>query len=202
MHRVSSARRVTLAQTFVLAALAIGLIVLVSFWFFLEDSRASILAYSERLRLSAAQQVELRVARALGTAQDALSNVVRGVRSGAVRPDDLDGLEVTLFSELQNSPRLAEVTFTRADVLGYDDQGDARLEPQGRFQISTFRRTDGGIVTRLTREAPGGFTVRTRERAPGGAFDSGPFVPVGPGIDPTAHATFSVPIEQANTGNV
>ncbi|HEY1536502.1 MAG TPA: hypothetical protein VGF76_20920, partial [Polyangiaceae bacterium] len=136
----------TLAQTFGLAALAIALIVSVSFWFFLEDSRASILAYSERLRLNAAQQVELRVAQALGTAQDALSNVVRGVRSGAVRPDDLNSLEATLFSELQNSPRLAEVTFTRANVLGYDDQGDARLEAQGRFQMSAFRREDGGIV--------------------------------------------------------
>ena len=202
MRRVISARRVTLAQTFVLAALAIGLIVLVSFWFFLQDSRASILAYSERLRLSAAQQVELRVARALGTAQDALGNVVRSVRSGAVRADDLDGLEVKLFTELQDSPRLAEVTFTRADVLGYDDRGDARLDAHGRFQISAFRRADGGIVTRLTREAAGGFAAQTRERAPGGAFDSVPFAAGGSGIDPTAHATFSVPIAQANTGNV
>ncbi len=201
MRRVTSARRVTLAQTFVLAALAIALIVLVSFWFFLQDSRAAILAYSERLRLSAAQQVELRVARALGTAQDALSNVVRGMRSGAVHPDDLDGLEATLFSELQNSPHLAEVTFTRADVLGYNDQGDARLGAQGRFQMSAFRRADGGIVTRLTRQEARGFAVQSRERALGGAFDSVPFVPAGPGIDPTEHATFSVPIARANTGN-
>ncbi|HEX3854047.1 MAG TPA: adenylate/guanylate cyclase domain-containing protein [Polyangiaceae bacterium] len=199
---MTSARRVTLAQTFVLAALAIGLIVVVSFWFFLQDSRASILAYSERLRQSAAKQVELRVARALGTAQDALGNVVRSVRSGAVRPDDLDGLEVKLFTELQDSPRLAEVTFTRADVLGYDGRGEARLDPQGRFQISAYRRADGGIVTRLTRQAGGGFAVQSRERAPNGAFDSAPFAAVGPGIDPTEHATFSVPIAQANTGNV
>ena len=159
MRRVTSARRVTLAQTFVLAALAIGLIVVVSFWFFLRDSRASILAYSERLRVSAAQQVELRVARALGTAQDALSNVVRSVRSGAVRPDDLDGLEVKLFTELQDSPRLAEVTFTRANVLGYDDQGDARI----RTRRGASRSLPFGTCGRRDRDAahaPSGRRIR------------------------------------------
>ena len=39
----------------------------------------------------------------------------------------------------------------------------------------------------------------SRERTLGGAFDSVPFLPVGPGVDPTEQATFSVPIAQANT---
>ncbi len=192
----------TLAQTFVLAALAIGLTVGVSFWFFLQDSRASILAYSERLRSSAAQRVELNVARALGAASDALADGVRGIHSGAVRPDDLDALEVKLFSELSDSPRLAEITFTRANVLGYDDQGEARLDPSGRFQISAVRRPDGGIVTRLTRQASAGFAVQARERAPGGSFASTPLAARGQGIDPTEAPTFTVPMAQENSQKV
>jgi adenylate cyclase len=191
---------VTLAQTFVLAALTIAAIVLVAFWLFLRDSRASVLAYSERLRQNAAQRVELSVARALGTAQDALGNAVRAVRSGAVRPDDLDALEVKLFTELQDSPRLAEVTFTRAEVIGYESNGDARLAADRRFQLSAFRRADGGVVTRLTSQVATGFEVRARERAPGAGFDAGPFVVIGAAPDPTEQATFSVPMAQANGG--
>jgi adenylate cyclase len=191
---------VTLAQTFVLAGLSIVLIVGASFWFFLQDSRRSILAYSERLRQNAAQRVELSVAQALGSAQDALARAVRGVRSGAVRADDLDGLEVKLFGELQDSSRLAELTFTRANVIGYDAQGEAQLDPQGRFQISTFRRADGGIVTRVTRQVEDGFAAWSRERLLGAAFDSAPFVPRGHAADPTEAATFSVPLAQGNDG--
>ena len=190
----------TLAQTFVTAAIAIAAIVSVSFWFFLRDSRATIWAYSERLRQSATQRVELNVARALGTAQNALASGVRSMASGAVQVNDLHAIEVQLFNELESSPRLAELTFTRADVLGYDANEEARLADTGRFQVSTFRRTDGGVVTRTTLQDETGFKERVRERAPGGGFDSVPFAAAEQAQDPTEAATFSVPIARANTG--
>jgi adenylate cyclase len=193
---VTSVRRATLAQTFLVAALAIALVVGVSFWLFLRDSRRSILDFSERLRLTAAERVEGSVARALGTAQDALTDVARSLRVEAVHPDDVAALEVALYTELANSPRLAEVTFVRANVTGYAAGGEAELAPDGKFQISAFRATDGGLVTRLTRQGAPGFTVQTRDSA----FDSAPFVTRGPSDDPTEHPTFSVPIAKQNGG--
>jgi adenylate cyclase len=197
---VISARRATLAQTFLVAALAVAAVVGVAFWLFLRDSRRSILDFSERLRLTAAERVEGSVARALGTAQDALTDVARSLRVRSVSPDDLAALEVSLYSELASSPRLAEVTFVRADVTGYDVGGAAELAAQGRFQIWVFRAPDGGLVTRLTSQGPRGFTMQMRERKPDSAFDSAPFVTRGPSDDPTEHPTFSVPIAKQNSG--
>ena len=197
---MNSVRRATLAQTFVVAGLAIALVVAVSFWLFLRGSRERILASSERQRASAAQRVELSVAKALGTAEDALGNTARDLRAGAVDPDDEKALEVALFTRLENAPQLAEVTFTRAEVLGYDNQGEAQLAPRGRFQLSAFRTSDGRVVTRWTRQASHGFTVQARERAPGGGFASAPFMDHGPGPDPTEHSTFTVPMVKQNLG--
>ncbi|HWZ87488.1 MAG TPA: hypothetical protein VNW92_01525, partial [Polyangiaceae bacterium] len=200
---MTSARRATLGQTFLLAALAVAAVVGLSFGLFLRDSRATILQFSERLRLSAAERVEGSVARALGTAQDALSHVARTVQVGAVGPDDLAALEVALYTELANSARLAEVTFVRADVLGYDGEGEAQLAAQGRFQISVFRAAEGAFVTRVTRQAAKGFEMQTRDRKPGDAFDSVPFVARGPtDDDPTRYPTFTVTIAKQNSGRV
>ena len=200
MARVSSVRRATLAQTFLLAGLAIALVVALSFWLFLRGSRARILSHSERLRQTAAQHVELSVTHVLGTASDALENTARNIRAGAVNPDDLGSLEVELFTELHNSPRLAEVTFTRAQVLGYDAQGEAELAADGRFQLSAFRSADGCIITRLTRQVGESFAVRSRDRALGGGFASVGFVEHGSAADPTLHPTFCVPIARKNSG--
>jgi adenylate cyclase len=192
-----------LAQTFFVSGLAIAFVVAASFAFFLHGSRARILDFSEGLRQGAAQRVEQSVARALGTAEDALNDIARDIRAGAVNPDDAQALEVELFTKLGSSPRLAEITFTRARVLGYDAQGEAQLAPEGRFQLSTFRTADACIITRATRSSrqmAGGFAVQSRDRAPGGGFDSAHFEDHGPAPDPTEDATFSVPLARENAG--
>ena len=183
---------------FSVAGLCIALVVAASFAFFLRSSRARILDFSERLRLSAAQRVELRVARALSTAEDALNDMASDVRAGAVNPDDAQALEVELFTKLASSQRLAEITFTSARVLGYDAQGEARLSPQGRFQLSSFRAADARIITRSTRQTSAGFVMQSRDRAAGGGFASAAFEDQGAAPDPTQDATFSVPLLQAN----
>ncbi len=191
----------TLAQTFLLAALAIVSVVGVSFWLFLRDARASVLAYSERLRQSAARRVEQNVARALGNAQDGLADVLRSVHSGAVSADDLEAIEVKLFTELQDSPRLAEMTFTRAKVTGYDGQGEAMLGEQGRAQVSVFRRASGAVVTRLVSQRGADLYVQALEREPGALFESALHAPATAwrGADPVEAATFSVPLARART---
>ncbi len=197
---MTTVRRATLAQTFIVAGLAIAFVVAASFAFFLHGSRARILEFSERLRQGAAQRVEQSVARALGTAEDALNDIARDIGAGAVDPDDAQALEVELFTKLGSSPRLAEITFTRAHVTGYDAAGEAQLAAEGRFELSAFRSADARIVTRATRQTEHGFTVQARERAPGGGFASARFEAHGAAPDPTQHATFSVPMMQGNAG--
>lgn len=202
MRVVVAPRRATLAQTFFAAAAITLIVVLVSFGFFLRDARSSILDFSERLRLTAAERVEGQVARALGTAQDALDHVAREVVVGAVHADDVPALEVALYDELANTPRLAEVTFVRTSVVGYDPSGEAQLDATGRFQLSVFRAANGGLVTQLTRPADAGFALQARERKPDSAFDDVPFADRGRAEDPTKQATVSVPIMRQNAGRL
>ncbi len=137
---------------------------------------------------------------ALRGAEGALERVERGIQSGAVKADDLGALEVLLFTTLLDAPHLDEVTFTGATLVGYDEKGEARLHPSGRFQLSVLRSADGPIVTRLVRQEADGFVVLMRKRPPGGSFGATPLAPQGPGVDPTAHPTFSVIAAQRNRG--
>jgi len=209
MRVVANPRRVTLAQTFFAAAAVTLAVVLIAFGLFLRDARSSILEFSERLRLTAAQRVEGQVARALGTAQDALEDVARELRAGAVRADDEAALEVALYEELSNHPRLAEVTFVRTEVVGYDASGEAQLAANGasskgssRLQLSACRAADGALVTTITRPAERGFAVQVRTRKPESGFDDVPFVDAGAAEDPTAQATVSVPLARQNSGRL
>jgi adenylate cyclase len=199
---VASVRRATLAQIFVLATGAILLVLALSLGLFLRAAQRSILDLSERSRRSAAQRIEGEVARALGTATDALAHVSQSFGSGALSPDEMRALEVALYTELKNLPHLAEVSFVRAHLLGYDSAGEARLAARGRFQLSAIRSSNGALVTRLIREENGEFVAQTRDRPLGSAFDQVPFVDSGPAQDPTRQATFSVPIANKNTGRV
>lgn len=192
--------RPTLGQIFAGAALAVASVVLVAFLTFRSHSRRSIARASETLRESAARRVEAHVAASLDRAKDALENVERGVRTGAVLPSDLAALEVSLFTELTASPRLEEVTFTGAKLVAYDASGHATFDPAGRFQLSVYRSRAGQVVTRLTRREGDEFVVLEKERDPDGAFDAGPFVAKRSGADPTEHPTFSVLSMKRNHG--
>ena len=197
---MTTVRRATLAQTFLVAGLAVALVVAGSFALFLHGSRERILDSSERLRQGVALRVEQSVTRALGTAEDALGDIAKDIRAGAVDPDDQQALEVELFSKLANSARLAEITFTRARILGDDAQGQAQLAPEGRFQLSLYRNRASNIVTRITRASANGFVTRSRERQPDAAFAGATFEERGAAADPTQDATFSVPLVAANRG--
>jgi adenylate cyclase len=193
-------RRLTLRELFAGAALAIGLVVALAVFAFLQHSRREILAASERLRLSAAHRVEEQVTNALRHAEDALDDVERDIHSGAISPDNLGALEVALFGQLADAPHLEEVTFTRATLLAYDANGDARLDPQGRFQLSVFRTPEGRLDTRIVRQTDGSFEAFLRERGNDNAFAGASLVSAGAATDPTDHPTFSVLASETNRG--
>lgn len=188
-------RRFTIGQTFLVATLAVAAVLAAGFYAFLARSRTSILEASERQRESTARRVESEVAGSLRAAERALSNLERFVRTRAVAVTDEGTLELLLYAELVSAPHLAEVTFTGATFRGYDAQGEAVLDPEGRFQQSVFRAREGHVVSRrVQQEGPpggrrsGGFVASSRSLAEGPSAAT----PLGPAPDPTTHPTYSV----------
>src|SRR5688572_25983199 len=114
----------------------------------LTHAEREVLASSEQLRHAAAERAEAGVKNALGTAETVLTSLERVTESGAVDVDDTRALEIQLFTLLLNSPRLHEVTFTRAVLLGYERDGRPRLEPARGQQVSVFR-VNGELRSRI-----------------------------------------------------
>ena len=186
-------KRVTLAQVFSAATIAITLVVVTSFVLFVERSRSSALQTAQRKQDAAARRIEARVVRELSRAQRVLEQVESAIHSGVVSIDDSRSLEGDLFTRLVDDSHLEEVTFTHARLLGYDAQGEAQLAPDGRWQLSVARTTSGAVVTKSTRrDDDSSFTTQVRSRGKDASFASVPFVANGKAPDPTEHFTFSV----------
>ncbi|MDB4936160.1 MAG: Adenylate cyclase [Labilithrix sp.] len=198
-------RRVTLAQLFGAATFAVAIVVGVAFAWFTESSRASILKSSQRQQDLVARRVETRVVRELGRAQRVLEDVERGIHAGSMKVDPAQGgaLEASLFTRILDDSHLEEVTFTSATLDGYSPNGDARIAPDSRWQLSVYRGSSGAILTKSTRResgADGPFVAEIRDRGPDTTFASASFVPAGGAPDPTVHPTFSVIVSQAQHG--
>jgi len=165
----------------------------------LSHAEDEVLASSEQLRRAAADRAEAGVKAALGTAETVLGSLERVTQSGAVDVDDAGSLETQLFTLLLNSPRLSEVTFTRAELLGYEHDGRPRLDPARRQQVSVFR-SDGHWRSRINAPTAGAYSVSERVIA-----DDGRFLASSPrrseaANDPTLHPTFTVLASRENRG--
>ena len=194
-------KRVTLAQVFSAATIAITIVVVVSFALLVERSRSSALQTAQRKQDAAAKHIEARVVRELSRAERVLEQVERALRSGVVTVDDARSLESSLFTRIVDDPHLEEATFTHARLLGYDAKGDAQLAPEGRWQLSVARTKTGTVVTKSARrDADGSFTTQVRDHGKELAFASVPFVANGAAPDPTEHLTFSVVAAKALHG--
>lgn len=165
----------------------------------LTHAEHEVLASSEQLRRAAADRAEAGVKLALGTAETALGSLERVSQSGAVDVDDTRALETQLFTLLLNSPRLSEVTFTRAVLLGYDGDGRPRLAPERRQQVSVFR-SEGRLYSRINTAEEGEYRVLERVIADGARFLDDSKARSWSGSDPTAHLTFSVLASRENRG--
>jgi adenylate cyclase len=194
-------KRVTLAQVFGAAAIAITIVVVAAFALFVERTRTSAMRTAQRQQDLAARRIEARVVRELSRAERVLDDVERAIRSGAVAIDDARALEADLFTRVVDDTHLEEVTFTRASLLGYDAKGDAQLAPEGRSQLSVYRSTSGALVTRtMRRDESGSYAVQVRDRGKDTTFATAPFVAGGQAPDPTTHLTFSVLASKALQG--
>jgi adenylate cyclase len=197
-------RRPTVVQLFIattlVLALAVGAIVSV----FFESSRRSILETSDKLRDAAARRIAGRIATELREASDALQNVERSARLGAVDLGEPRALETRLFTELVAHPTLSEMTLTHATLRGYDDAGEAQLEPGDRWQISVFRATAdpaSAVITRRVVFESGAYAVDLRQRPPGGGLFGTPLRRAADAApDPTGHDTFREPVSRDSYG--
>lgn len=185
-------RTVTLGQLFTGATIAVAIVVVTAFALFVRSSHRSILAASQSKQEAIAGRVETRVVRELGRAERVLHAVETAIHAGALSVDDPRALEAALFTRVLDDTHLEEVTFTRADLLKYD-KGEAQLAPDGRWQLSVYRSSNGAIVTRSThRDGDHAYAVSIRDRGKDTTFATTPLRPDGTAPDPTTHATFSV----------
>ena len=194
-------KRVTLAQVFGAAILATVIVVVASFALFVETARSTALRTAQRKQDVAARRIEARVVHELKRAERVLEDVERAMRLGTVTIDDPRSLEGDLFKRIVDDEHIEEVTFTRASLLGYEPTGDAKLAPEGRWQLSIYRTTSGSVVTRSTRAAEdGSYVTQVRDRGKDPSFVGVPFVAGGNATDPTTHHTFSVVSSKALHG--
>jgi adenylate cyclase len=200
------ARRLTLGQAFALMMIGLALLLAVLFAVFLEGSRRSIIQAADSLRTAVGRRIEDRVKAHIAPAEQALRGLERQIRSGAVDPDESRSLETALFSQVLNTPDLAELTLTRARRGGFADDGTILLEPGGRGQVSVYRVLEGGadrLVTKEVAQERMGWRVAMRDRRPGGGLLDAPlrFSP-SEAADPTTHATFTTPASLDLYGDV
>ncbi|HKC58455.1 MAG TPA: adenylate/guanylate cyclase domain-containing protein [Myxococcales bacterium] len=184
------APRVTLLQVFAGSAAALALLLGALLALFSAATRRSVLHTAEALRASAARRIEAMVREELDGAARAVRDVEQSIRLGVAEPDSAASIESALFAEVVRNPRLAEVTFTRAERDGFDPGGEPSLGPGRRCQVSVVRTDAGALVTRIIWPDGHGFALHVRERAEGGGLLSAPLRRQGPTPDPTEHLTF------------
>jgi len=195
--------RLSLVEFFLVATLVVGAGVGGTFYTFLELSRQEILARSDALREAAARRVDERVTAELRIPLDTLGDVERGLRLGVLHGDDPDAMEARLFSELVDHPSLAELSFTHADLQGFDPDHAARIGPDDRWQIGLYRASadpNSEVITRRISRHDGRFVTELRRRARGAGLLAVPFEPGPAATDPTGHATFVTTASEPSYG--
>jgi len=159
------APRVTLLQVFAGSAAALALLLGALLALFSAATRRSVLHTAEALRASAARRIDALVREELDGASRAVHDVEQSIRLGVADPDLATSVESALFAEVVRNPRLAEVTFTRAQRDGFDAEGEPVIAQSGRVAAMRVadERDDFGLVDRdpiLDSIAQPGFTGR------------------------------------------
>jgi adenylate cyclase len=165
----------TLARLLAVTSLGVAILVALLSRLVLQTSEETILRASEQQRSATARRIGELVHRDLDDAARAVLDVERIIISGAHGPD----LEATLYAELIDRPRLAELCFTFAD----------RSSPLSQLAIE--RGLQGEIATRRVLAKEGGFVLQRRDRGVGAPFEEGTIRELGATMDPREHLTYS-----------
>lgn len=195
----------TLGQVLVLSFLALAGALGLFFVIVLRETRATIMASSERIREQASREIGERVTVFLGTAPEALAAFQRQLTLNLVNPDDRAGVEAALFALLLAEKNIGEVTFTRADQTGFDAQGGIELAPEPRWQLSVVRSTTTGngdyFWSRRVYRENADFLADRRVLESVGSSSATPEAKAS-ASDPTSHLTFATPASQDLQGQL
>ena len=198
--------RLTLGQFIGIGFAALAALLAVVLSIFYEGSRRTILLASEQLMGQASRRVTERVEEHLSEAERLLQSFEWQADLGLLDTSRVTTIESALLGEITSHPRVTEVTMTYGRALGvYEhddgphDAGDLRLSPEGSQQVSVTRvgaGSDTGIVVRHAWNAAGRWRAE-EHRLP---YETSPHPAPAPAVDPTIHATFTVPSRAEHKG--
>ena len=198
--------RLTLGQFIGLCFLGLAALLVALLSIFYAGSRRTILLASEELMRQASRRVTERIEGHLGEAERLLESFAWQADLGLVDPARLDTVESSLIGELTSHPQVTEVTLTYGRAVGrYEhddgphDAGDLKLAPDQSGQVSVARvgaGSDAGVVVRRLWQVGSRWQAEER-RLP---YETSPHTAAPPAVDPTIHATFTVPSREEHRG--
>jgi adenylate cyclase len=195
----------TLRQVLVLSFLALAGALGLVFAIVLHETRATILASSERVREQASREIGERITKFLWTAPDTVATIQRQITLGLVHPDEVRSVESALFTLLLAERDIGEITFTRAGETGFDESGAIELAATPRWQLSVVRSAtvQGGeqLWSRHVYQENANFFADRRVLGPEGSLSISPETRVA-ATDPTSHLTFATPASKEYQGQL
>jgi adenylate cyclase len=187
----------TLGQVLAMSLAGLAATLGLLFAFVLNESRATIIESSERIRNQASREISERVTSFLKKAPDTAAVFQRQANLGLVDPADPKAVESAMFALLLAKNDISEITVTYGEQTGFDADGAIQLATAPRWQVSVVRsinaQGDELLWSRYVHQEDSGFVAERRTFEP---------ARVPPLInrersanvsDPTAHLTFTTP---------
>jgi adenylate cyclase len=195
----------TLGQILLLSFLGLAAALGLVFAIVLNETRASIMTSSERVREQASREIGERVVRFLATAPDTVAALQEQIKLGLIDANDPKAVETALFSLLLAKKQIGEISFTRADQTGFDENGAAQLAARPRWQISVVRSESASgeeqFWSRHVYPENSGFVAERQTLEPASSATTPPSTKV-TAMDPTTHLTFATPASKDFQGEL
>jgi len=189
----------TLGQVLALSLLGLAITLAILFAIVLNESHATIIESSERIRDQASREIGERVTNFLSIAPNTVAAFQREIKLGLVDPNDPRAVESALFTLLLAKSDVGEITLTHGKQTGFDENGVIQLAATPRWQLSVVRSTDekGGehLWSRYIHQENAGFVADRRILEPNSALGASSTSRETGGTvsDPTSHLTFTTP---------
>ena len=196
----------TLGQVFALSLVGLAATLGLLFTFVLNESRATIMESSERIRDQASREISERVTSFLKKAPDTVAVFQRQIKLGFVDPADPKAVESALSELLLAKADVSEITVTYAEQTGFDADGEIQLAAVPRWQVSVVRSTtaqgDELLWSRYVHQEGSGFVADRRTFEPALAPPLVHRERSANVSDPTAHLTFTTPASRDFSGQL
>ena len=195
----------TLGQILLLSFLGLAAALGLVFAIVLNETRASIMTSSERVREQASREIGERVVSFLATAPDTVAALQEQIKLGLIDANDPKAVETALFSLLLAKKQIGEISFTRADQTGFDENGAAQLAARPRWQISVVRSESASgeeqFWSRHVYPENSGFVAERQTLETASSATTPPSTKV-TAMDPTTHLTFATPASKEFQGEL